>query len=243
MHLRAGPYGCGSTERERRFWTPFAESLLDGQEGGSCDAMKALGLYHDRVVPHLVNLGMRSRHLTPYRQRVVALAEGRVLEIGSGSGLNFPLYSNRATQVVGLERHPRLVEMASQRKSSIAARLVEGSAEAIPMEDGSVDTVVTTWTLCTIADVRAALAEVRRVLKPEGRLLLVEHGLAPQEKVRKWQHRLTPAWKRIAGGCHLDRPIDQLVEGAGFRIVRMETGYLQGPKAMTFMYEGIAAPD
>lgn len=185
---------------------------------------------------------MRSRHLTPYRQRVVALAEGRVLEIGSGSGLNFPLYTNGATELVGLECHPRLVRMASQRKSGIEALLVEGSAEAIPLEDGSIDAVVTTWTLCTIPDVQSALAEVRRVLKPDGQLLLVEHGLAPEAQVRNWQHRLTPAWKRIAGGCHLDRPIDQLVKDAGFRIVRMETGYLQGPKPMTFMYEGIAAP-
>lgn len=201
-----------------------------------------MGIYHDRVVPHLINLAMRSGHLTPYRQRVVASAEGRVLEIGAGSGLNFPFYTNRATEVVGLECHRRLVRMASQRKGALEARLVEGSAEAIPLEDRSVDAVVSTWTLCTIPDVGGALAEVRRVLKPEGHLLLVEHGLAPEAHVRKWQHRLTPAWKRIAGGCHLDRPIDQLVEAAGFRIVRMETGYLQGPKAMTFLYEGVAAP-
>ena len=132
--------------------------------------------------------------------------------------------------------------MASQKPGCVPTKLIEGSAESIPIEEDSVDTVVTTWTLCTIPDVAAALAEMRRILKPTGQLLLVEHGLAPDEKVRRWQHRLTPVWKRIAGGCHLDRPIAELVRNAGFRMERLDTRYMHGPKPMTFMYEGIASP-
>ncbi len=185
---------------------------------------------------------MRNRLLKTYRERIVPLAQGRVLEIGIGSGMNLPFYTDRATEMLGLEPHPKLVDMASQKWHRDRMRLIEGSAESIPLASASIDTVVTTWTLCSIPDVARALSEVRRVLSPSGQLLLVEHGLAPDERVRKWQHRLTPLWRRLAGGCHLDRPIPELVESAGFRMTRLETGYMQGPKPMTFMYEGIASP-
>ena len=118
--------------------------------------------------------------------------------------------------------------------------LLRGAAEALPLERHSIDTVVTTWTLCTIADVAAALDEMRRVLRPSGRLLFVEHGLSPDANVRRWQDRLTPVWKRLGGGCHLNRPIRDLIEGAGFRIEQLQTGYMQGPRPMTYMYEGSA---
>jgi ubiquinone/menaquinone biosynthesis C-methylase UbiE len=120
--------------------------------------------------------------------------------------------------------------------------LIEGSAEAIPLDDKSVDTVLTTWSLCTIPHAGAALAETRRVLRPGGRLLFVEHGLAPDEGVRRWQNRLTPLWCRIGGGCHLNRPMQSLIESAGFRFDRLDTGYMRGPKAFAFMYEGSARP-
>jgi ubiquinone/menaquinone biosynthesis C-methylase UbiE len=165
-----------------------------------------------------------------------------VLEIGVGCGLNLPLYANRATEVFGLEPNPKLLEMASRKSASVPAKMIEGSAESIPLDSGSVDTVITTWTLCTIPDVATALAEMRRILKPTGQLLFVEHGSAPDENVRKWQHRLTPLWKQLAGGCHLDCPIVDLVEAAGFRMKRMQTGYMKGPKPMTFVYEGSASP-
>ncbi len=119
---------------------------------------------------------------------------------------------------------------------------LEASAESIPLDDGSVDTVVTTWTLCTVPQAATALGEMRRVLRQGGRLLFVEHGLAPDEGVRWWQDRLTPAWKSISGGCHLNRPMQALIEGAGFRVDRVETGYMPGLKPMTFMYEGSARP-
>jgi ubiquinone/menaquinone biosynthesis C-methylase UbiE len=201
-----------------------------------------MGFYQDRIVPHLVSLAMRNRELTPYRQRTVALAEGRVLEIGVGSGLNLPFYTNRATEILGLDPHPRLLQMAAERTSPVPSDLIEGTAESIPLDDSSVDTVLTTWTLCSVPDVAAALTEMRRILKPHGKLLFVEHGLAPEDAVRKWQNRLTPMWKRIAGGCHLNRPISRLVEEAGFHIAQIETGYMRGPRPMTFMYEGSARP-
>jgi ubiquinone/menaquinone biosynthesis C-methylase UbiE len=156
--------------------------------------------------------------------------------------MNLPFYTSRVTELVGLEPHPKLLDMASQKTRPVPTKLIEGSAESIPLETGSIDTVVTTWTLCSIPDVVAALKEMRRILKPTGQLLLVEHGLAPDEKVRKWQHRLTPAWKRLAGGCHLDRPIGDLVRDSGFRLTHLQTSYMQGPKPMTFMYEGVASP-
>ena len=203
-----------------------------------------MGVYDRYILPHVINLAMRNRHLLPYRRRAIAAAEGRVLEIGIGSGLNLPLYSTHVREIHGIEPEPRLTEMAQQRAGSspIPTTFIKGYAEAIPLEDRSIDTVVTTWTLCSIPDVNAALREMRRVLKPSGQLLFVEHGEAPDEGVRKWQDRLTPAWKCIGGGCHLNRPIRSLVEHAGFSIAQLQTGYMKGPRPMTFMYEGRARP-
>ena len=129
-----------------------------------------------------------------------------------------------------------------ERTGNGSVEFIEGSAEAIPLQDASVDTVVTTWTLCSIPDALRALRDMRRVLRPGGRLLFVEHGRAPDPNVIWWQDRLTPAWKRLGGGCHLNRAIETLVEGAGFQFDRLETGYMRGPKPMTFMYEGSARP-
>jgi ubiquinone/menaquinone biosynthesis C-methylase UbiE len=201
-----------------------------------------MGFYQDLIVPHLVNLAMRNKQLVPYRNRIVSGAEGRVLEIGIGSGINLPLYTGRACEVFGIDPQPKLLAMASHRNPIITAKIIRASAESIPLDDASVDTVLTTWTLCTIPDVSAALAEIRRVLKPTGRFLFVEHGLAPEERVRVWQNRLNPIWKRIAGGCHLNRPISTLVQDAGFHIPHIQTGYMRGPKPITFMYEGYAQP-
>jgi SAM-dependent methyltransferase len=201
-----------------------------------------MGFYQRYILPQLLNLSMRSSRLAPYRQRLISLASGRVLEIGIGSGLNLPFYTAHTTEILGLDPHPKLLAMASRIASRVPANIVGGSADSIPVGDATVDTVVTTWTLCTIPDVMAALREMRRVLKPDGQLLFVEHGLAPDEGVRRWQHRLTPLWKGIAGGCHLDRDIAGLIRGAGFDIAHVETGYMPGPKPMTFMYEGSARP-
>ncbi len=207
-----------------------------------------MSFYQEHVVPHLVNLAMRNRELVPYRERVLAGAEGRVLEIGIGAGANLKWYPASVKEIIGLEPSARLISMArhaaAQSPQRIAAvNFMEASAEAIPLEPGTVDTVVMTWTLCSIPAPLQALREMRRVLKPGGQILFVEHGQSPDGSVKKWQDRLTPIWKRIAGGCHLNRPISALLEQAGFHITHLTTGYMKGPKPMTFLYEGIASPD
>ena len=203
-----------------------------------------MGFYKDHIVPFLIHQAMRQRNLAAYRSRVVPAAEGRVLEIGVGSGLNLPFYSAKVAHVIGLDPSPKLLSMARQaaRPAMAPVEFVEGSAEAIPLEDRSVDTVVTTWTLCSIPDAPRSLREMRRVLKPGGHLLFVEHGRAPDASVRWWQDHLNPAWKRLGGGCHLNRAIQTLIEGAGFQFERIETGYMRGPRPMSFMYEGSARP-
>jgi ubiquinone/menaquinone biosynthesis C-methylase UbiE len=203
-----------------------------------------MGFYQDKILPYVIHLAMRQRNLAAYRGRVVPAAEGRVLEIGIGSGLNLPFYSQKVERVIGLDPSANLLSMARHRARPALSpvEFVEGSAEAIPLEDKAVDTVVTTWTLCSIPDAPRSLLEMRRVLKPAGRLLFVEHGRAPDESVRWWQDHLNPAWKRLGGGCHLNREIKALIDGAGFQFERIETGYMHGPRPMSFMYEGSARP-
>lgn len=203
-----------------------------------------MGFYRKVILPRLCDLTMRNAFLRPYRERVIGKAEGRVLEIGAGSGLNLPLYGAAVTEVLALEPDHNLAVMAG-RSAATANRpitFLETSAEEIPLENQSVDTVVTTWTLCSIPDTKRALEEMRRVLKPGGHLLFVEHGLAPDAGVRKWQNRLTPLWKRVSGGCHLDRSIDKTIENAGFNIRELNAAYADGPKLLAYFYEGIAQP-
>ncbi|MEO8096797.1 MAG: class I SAM-dependent methyltransferase [Acidobacteriota bacterium] len=205
-----------------------------------------MGLYDHYVLPRILNFAMRQQQLAPYRQRALGAARGRVLEIGMGSGLNFPYYPALTTLVVGLEPHAELRRLAARNASGIlapiAVAILAGSAEAIPLAQASVDTVVSTWTMCSIPNISAALREMHRVLRPDGQLLFAEHGLAPDAHVRRWQRRLSPVWSRIAGGCHLERPMREIIEEAGFEISKLETGYMPGPKLMTFMYEGRARP-
>jgi ubiquinone/menaquinone biosynthesis C-methylase UbiE len=203
-----------------------------------------MGLYNKYVLPHVLTLAMSNRELQPYRERLLARALGRVLEVGIGSGINLPLYGEHVSEVVGLEPSPQLRVLAERaaEQARVPISVVAGSAELMPLDSRSVDTVVTSWTLCSIADASGALREMLRVLKPDGQLLFVEHGQAPEESVRRWQNRLTPLWKRIGGGCHLNRPIRALIENAGFAISQIDTGYMKGPRPMTFMYEGRATP-
>ena len=208
-------------------------------EGGS------LGFYERRILPTLIHQGMRQRRLRPIRERALAPAAGRVLEIGIGSGLNLPFYPRDLDAVIGLDPSPEL--LARARREAVWSRspveLRRGSAEAIPLDDESVDTVVATWTLCSIPDVGAALGEIRRVLRPGGRFLFAEHGRAPEPAVVAWQDRLTPLWQRFAGGCHLNRPVDELIRAAGLRIEEIDTGYMvKGPRPWTYHYVGSAAP-
>jgi ubiquinone/menaquinone biosynthesis C-methylase UbiE len=161
-----------------------------------------MGLYQDWVVPSLIDLSMRNKRLRPYRERVAGAAEGRVLDVGIGSGLNLPFYGQRAREVLGLDPSPRLLARAQDaaRHTQVPVHLLEGSAERIPLADRSMDTVVMTWTGCSIPDIRAALKEMRRVLNPGGRLLFVEHGRAPEPGVARWQERLDPLWVQVSGG-------------------------------------------
>jgi ubiquinone/menaquinone biosynthesis C-methylase UbiE len=209
-----------------------------------------MGLYARYVLPRLTHLAMGQKLLLPYRQRVIGGAAGRVLEIGIGSGLNLPLYSDGVEEVIGIDISPQLLAMAeraavlpSQRRH-LRVRLLQGSAESLPatIADGSVDTVVITWALCSIPNVGAALAEAHRVLRRNGSLRFVEHGRSPDASVARWQDRLIPLWRRCSGGCHLNRKTDDLLRSAGFRLTHLATGYAQGPRPMEFMYKGQAEP-
>lgn len=203
-----------------------------------------MGFYQRRIVPCLTHLAMSQSQLQPFRQHVVGAAEGRVLEIGVGSGLNFAHYGAAVGSVIGLEPSAELLRMARPRAGAapVPITLLDASAEAIPLDTGSVDTVVTTWSLCTIPNASCALAEMRRVLRPGGALLFVEHGRAPEAGVARWQDRLDPFWSYLAGGCHLNRKMDDLVAAAGFRIETLQNPRLPGPRTHTYLYEGRARP-
>lgn len=201
-----------------------------------------MSFYQRHVLPRLLHMAMRQEALLPFRRRVVSAAEGRVLEVGIGSGLNLPLYGPAVRTVIGLDPSEELLRMARERAAAtpIPVELLEASARAVPLDVASIATVVTTWTLCTIPDANRALGELRRVLKPGGALLFVEHGRAPEPGVALWQERLDPLWRRIAGGCHLNRKIDDLISSSGFRVDTLANARLPGPRTHTFLYEGRA---
>lgn len=203
-----------------------------------------MGFYTKHVLPHLIALAMKQGDLTAYRRRVVSAARGRVLEVGIGSGLNLPFYGTTVKEVFGLDPSAELLAMARRQAEHTGhdLRLLEGSAEAIPVEDRSIDTAVMTWTLCSIPNAARALSEIRRVLKPAGELLFVEHGSAPNPRMAVWQDRLTPVWKRIAGGCHLNRNPPDLMRRASFKVDDLRQSYMRGPRLLTFMSEGRARP-
>ena len=203
-----------------------------------------MGFYSRYVVPKLTHLSMGQAQLQPYRSRVINGAIGRVLEIGFGSGRNIPYYSAAVDEVVGVDVSPEMLALAASAVAGSPCRvtLLARSAESLPFADRTFDTVVTTWSLCSIPDPAAALREARRVLVRHGQLRFVEHGLSPDPGVSKWQHRLTPVWCRCTGGCHLNRKIDDLVRSAGFTFAELSMGYARGPRTMAYMYEGAVTP-
>jgi ubiquinone/menaquinone biosynthesis C-methylase UbiE len=199
--------------------------------------------YDRHVLPHLLDLACNVRPVQQQRRRVVPQARGRVLELGIGSGLNLAHYDQAVvTEIVGVDPAAQPGRLIEKRiaASGLRVELVRLSAEKVPLADASFDTVVMTYTLCSIADPAAALAEVRRLLKPSGRLLFCEHGRAPEDVVRRWQERINPWWQRIAGGCHLDRDIPALLTRAGLTPLDMQAGYIKGPRPFTYNYWGSA---
>lgn len=204
-----------------------------------------MGFYSRRIAPVLVDIACGARPIEKQRRKIIPEASGVVLEIGAGGGRNFAHYDPaRVQRLIALEPDRVIAARAAGRAPpGLAVEWLHAGAEAHGLEPASVDTIVTTYTLCTIPDAEAALAGLRDVLRPGGRLLFCEHGLAPDESVRTWQRRIEPVWKPLGGGCHLTRDIAALIDRAGWRIDRSETMYLPGaPRFAGFNTWGAAAP-
>jgi ubiquinone/menaquinone biosynthesis C-methylase UbiE len=203
-----------------------------------------MGFYDRHILPRLLNAAMGAKPITYQRRKVVPRAEGRVLEIGFGAGHNLPFYdAARVSRIWALEPAAEMRARAAVRvsQSPIELEFLDLPGERIPLSDDAADTVLVTYTLCTIPAVHKALGEMRRVMKPSGRMIFCEHGEAPDAGVRRWQERLTPVWKRIGGGCHLGRAIPSLIADAGFRVESLETMYLPDtPRFAGFNYWGSA---
>jgi SAM-dependent methyltransferase len=196
--------------------------VIESQKG-----FRTMGAYNDRVLPRILNASCGSNRLDPLRRRVCASLAGEVVEIGFGSGLNIPFYPAGVARVAAVEPSDMSWKLAGERllASNVPVLRSGLDGQSLPFADDSFDAALSTWTLCTIPDVAAALGELRRVVKPGGTLHFLEHGLAPDERVRRWQRRLDPVQKRIAGGCHFTRPIVELLITAGFTITELDVFY------------------
>ncbi|MDG1583091.1 class I SAM-dependent methyltransferase [Pseudomonas sp. GOM6] len=202
-----------------------------------------MSFYEEKILPHLIDFACGMGHVMKTRSKVVPQATGRVLEIGIGTGLNLSFYdAQKVSAIVGVDPAAQMQSKARERAEQIAipVEMIALELGQIQAEDASFDSIVCTFTLCTIPDASAALQEMRRVLKPGGKLLFSEHGRAPDLKVRLWQDRLTPLWKPMAGGCHLNRDIPGLLQAGGFHIRDLHSGYLPGPRPMTWVWYGWA---
>lgn len=201
-----------------------------------------MGWYEDQALPRIIDKMLGMKAYDELRARVAAGLSGEVLEIGFGSGRNVPHYPQQVTRVRAVDPAALGQRLAAQRlvESSIPVEFIGLDGADLPLEDDSVDHVLTTWTLCTIPDVKGALRECRRVLRPGGAIHFIEHGRAPDAGVARWQDRLNPIQKKVAGGCHLNRPIAQLIDGAGFETEKLDRYYFGPPKPYTALYEGVA---
>jgi ubiquinone/menaquinone biosynthesis C-methylase UbiE len=202
-----------------------------------------MSFYEDRILPHMIGLACGSKPTRKQREKIVHRAYGDVLEIGFGGGLNLPYYDrDRVRRVFGLEPSAGMRRSAARMidASVIDVELIDLPGEEIPLDDNAVDSILVTYTLCTIPDVIAALNGMRRVLKPGGHLFYCEHGKAPDAGVYKWQRRVNPAWRRVAGGCNMDRDIPALLEAGGFSIEEDNRMYIPGIRALSYNYWGAA---
>jgi ubiquinone/menaquinone biosynthesis C-methylase UbiE len=201
-----------------------------------------MGFYEEHLLPRFTHVVMGRQEFTPIRARVAGDLDGEVLEVGFGSGLNVPHYPSTISRVRAVDPATVGRRLAARKvaASPVPVEYVGLDGEDLPLDSASVDHVLTTWTLCTIPDVERALGEILRVLRPGGSFHFVEHGRSPQPKVAHWQDRLTPLQRRVAGGCHLNRPIDQLVAGSGLHLTRIDRYYAKGPRSFGYMFEGVA---
>ena len=203
-----------------------------------------LSFYDKYILPKFLNCACGSKPINYQREKIVPLAEGTVLDVGIGSGLNIPYYNKSKIKCLyGLDPSIELLNLAKSlaKKNELEIEFLECGAEAIPLPNDSIDTVVITYTLCTIPDTQLSNQEIMRVLKPNGKLLFCEHGLAPDINIAKWQKRINPIWNKIAGGCNLNRDIPELIRSSGFKISNMEEMYLPStPKFAGYNYWGVA---
>ena len=201
-----------------------------------------MGFYEEQILPRFVDLALSGRQFARLRARVASQLDGEVLEVGFGSGRNVPYYPRSVKRVRAVDPATVGRKLATTRiaATSVPVEYVGLDGQSLQLDDESVDHALTTWTLCTIPDVHRALVEITRVLRPGGALHFLEHGRSPEPKVAQWQDRLTPLQRRIAGGCHLNRPIDRVVASSGLVIKKIDNYYMKGPRALGYMFEGIA---
>jgi ubiquinone/menaquinone biosynthesis C-methylase UbiE len=202
-----------------------------------------MGFYNKHIMPKVVHLTCSMKPAIHQRRKVVPLAQGVVLEVGIGSGLNLPYYDvSRITKVIGLDPSSEMRQIAEKAASAVSfdVEFISLPGEEIPLDNNSVDTVLITYTLCSIPDAQLALQQMSRVLKPEGKLIFCEHGVAPDPNVRRWQDRMNPVWSRLGGGCQLNRAIPELIEQGGFRIDGMQAKYIPGWRPASYNYWGEA---
>lgn len=200
-----------------------------------------MSFYRERVCPCLTHLAMSASSLRSYRETIARQASGRVLEIGIGSGANLGFYGRSVESLVGIDPSEGMLRRAAGVETKFPVRLLRSAGEALPLDSGSFDCVVSTWTLCSVSDPNLVLREISRVLKPGGHFLYVEHGRAPDESVAQWQDRLNPAWRRVAGGCNINRLVSKIVAGSSLRVLSQTNAYAPGPRLFAFFYQGNAA--